>query len=342
VEISSAAPANPLPHWHTPPHSDGVDDLLARLRTFWPEIGELRPLPGGVSSLTFAATVGGSPIVVKMAPPGLAPVRNRDVLRQARVLRLLADTDVPVPAVLGEDAEPPPLFAMSFEPGQSYEPLLDVVADPPPPDTVTARALAAARTLASLQRVRPPDEQAISLHEELDRWARLLATVDDDIAPGHHSLHHELTTGMPDDIAPTLVHGDYRLANMLFTGEDLRAVIDWEIWSVGDPRTDLAWLLMHTDPAHRFHDRRGEADDKAGTGMPTLERLLAEYLDAGGAQPAALDWFLAYCHYKTAATIAVFVKRNRRRADPDPRLVTAAASLARVVERGHRALGQSK
>lgn len=318
------------------------NELLARLRACWPGagIGGLRRLQGGVSSLTFAAT--GKPIVIKVAPPGLPPVKNRDVLRQARILRLLADTGVPVPKVLFEDAAMPPLFAMSFEPGQSYEPHLDVTADPPAPDTITARALAAARTLARLQAVPPPAEEPVSLREELDRWARLLATVDDDIAPGHQELHERLAGGIPDPVVPTLVHGDYRLANMLFTGERLRAIIDWEIWSVGDPRTDLGWLLMHTDPAHRFHEQRGEADEKAGTGMPGRERLLAEYLAAGGERPAALGWFLAYCHYKTAATIAVFVKRNRRRADPDPQLVTAAASLAGVIERGHAVLVQSK
>ncbi|NKQ51884.1 phosphotransferase family protein [Amycolatopsis sp. K13G38] len=321
------------------------NELLARLRAFWPgsEVGGLRPLPGGVSSLTFAATVQPDRhIVVKVAPPGLAPVKNRDVLRQARILRLLAGTGVPVPAVLGEDAAMPPLFAMTFEAGQSYEPHLDVTGDPPTPDTVTARALAAARTLARLQQVPPPDEEPIPLRDELDRWAKLLATVEDGIAPGHADLHARLASGIPEGAVPTVVHGDYRLANMLFTGEYLRAIIDWEIWSVGDPRTDLAWLLMHTDPRHRFHEQRGEADRKAGTGMPALPRLLDGYLDAGGKEPAALGWFLAYCYYKTAATIAVFVKRNRRREEPDPHLVTAAASLAAVVERGHTALDQSK
>src|SRR5919106_6935792 len=82
----------------------------------WPgaAITRLEPLHGGVSSLTFAAflTDAGDAdrrVVVKVAPPGLAPVRNRDVLRQARLLRALAGLDgFPVPAVLFEDTGDPP------------------------------------------------------------------------------------------------------------------------------------------------------------------------------------------------------------------------------------------
>jgi aminoglycoside phosphotransferase (APT) family kinase protein len=330
-------------------HSTGVldeTDLLARAAAAaGTEVRGLRRLPGGVSSLTFAASAGGAPIVLKVAPPGLEPVRNRDVLRQARVIRLLgAVPGMRVPPVLFEDAGSPPFFGMKLIPGDSYEPLLDVAADPPTAKVVGARARAAARMLATMQALDPKelgvgDEPVIPVAEELDRWARLLSTVDDYICPGHERLHAGLLAGLP---APperaTLVHGDYRLANMLFTGENLEAVIDWEIWSVGDPRADLAWLLMHTDPAHRFAETRDEANTEAGRGMPTYEDLLGEYLEAGPADTSELNWFLAYCHYKTAATIAVLVKRNRRRSDPDPGLVVAGEHLSHVVEEGHRHL----
>ena len=100
---------------------------------------DVQPLSGGASSLTYTAVLGGSAVlsgddrrrvVVKVAPAGLAPVRNRDVLRQARLLRALGPTAVPVPEVLWEDAgdppEVPPLFVMSFVEGTSLEPLFDL------------------------------------------------------------------------------------------------------------------------------------------------------------------------------------------------------------------------
>jgi aminoglycoside phosphotransferase (APT) family kinase protein len=331
--------------------------ILARVRaaaqTRWPgsAITGLTPLPGGVSSLTYRSTLTrpGAPdsgIVVKVAPPGLAPVRNRDVLRQSRVIALLdARPEMRMPSILFEDNGSPPLFVMTLMPGDSYEPLLDVTAEPPIPEVVARRARAAARMLASMHSFTPEelgvdDEPVVTLAEELNRWARLFDTVDDDICSGHRELYERLAQSLPATIPERLVHGDYRLANMLFDGSELTAVIDWEIWSVGDPRTDLAWLLMHSDPAHRFHEQRSVADETAGAAMPSADELAAAYIGAGGdaALLDSIDWFLAYCLYKTASTVSALVKRNRRRPDPDPTLIVAGRHLADIIARGTQAM----
>lgn len=328
------------------------DALLARVTIAagrrWPdaEVRGLRRLPGGVSSLTYATELWRhgrpvTPVVVKVAPVGLEPVKNRDVLRQARIIRLLGEQDgIRVPAVLLEDPAAPPLFVMELVAGDSYEPHLDVMEDPPSAEVVASRARSAARMLARMQNLDPVglgvgDEPVISLQEELDRWARLFDTVDDDICPGHAELHARLSARRPIPVDPTLLHGDYRLANILFDGSDLTAVIDWEIWSVGDPRTDLAWLLMHTGPAHYFRHERRPQDLEAGRGMPPAAVLLDEYLSLRPGPIPDLGWFLAYCHYKTASTIAVFVKRNRRLASPDPLITVGGESLKAVIARGH-------
>jgi aminoglycoside phosphotransferase (APT) family kinase protein len=185
--------------------------------------------------------------------------------------------------------------------------------------------------------------------EELGRWERLFVTVDADLAPGHEKLLARLAERIPADGPPTLLHGDYRLANMLFVGPELEAVIDWEIWSVGDPRSDLAWLLMHAQPGHIFHEDRSPADRAAGSELPTSNELVEEYVSARAADGADdeaivrvtddLAWFLGLCYYKTASTTAVIVKRDRKRARPDPKLVVAARHLHEVLEAGHTALG---
>jgi aminoglycoside phosphotransferase (APT) family kinase protein len=322
----------------------------------------LRRLEGGVSSLTYASTLtdalGERPVVLKVAPPGLEPVRNRDVLRQAGVLRKLADLPgFPVPGVIFEDAgeppEEPPLFAMELRPGDSYEPLLDVSDHPPAPDVVAERMRVAARALARLQSKTTEalglDTEPVSpVREELDRWRRLFATVDPDIAAGHEKLYARLAEEVPDGVSPRVLHGDYRVANMLFTGPRLEGVIDWEIWSVGDPRSDLAWLLMHVAPAQVFHEDRSPADVAAGSQMPSQAELLAEYAAARRALGASDDevheattdlaWFLGVCYYKTASTIAVIYKRECKRPEPDPKLVVAARHLGAVLEAGHRVL----
>jgi aminoglycoside phosphotransferase (APT) family kinase protein len=317
----------------------------------WPgaSISDLEPLVGGVSSLTFAARLRGAGeqsgrVVVKVAPPGLAPVRNRDVLRQARVLEALRPVpNVLVPGVLltdaGQPPSQPPLFLMEYVEGEAYEPKKDQSATPPSPATVVARATAAARMLAYIHTPEPSEiglasEPVISLGEELERWARLFATVGDDLRHQETKLQARLRDSIPEPATARIVHGDYRIGNIQFLGRELSAVIDWEIWSVGDPRTDLAWLLAYTDPVQRFHLHRDAANEAASDAVPHQDELLAEYLSVRPIDTVGLDWFLAYCYYKIASTTAALAKRNRRLAQPDPGLEVAASTLAPVIERG--------
>ena len=321
---------------------------VARRRWRDAVVSDVRRLEGGVSSLTFAARIsigdGVKDVVLKLAPPGLEPLGNRDVLRQAWILDRLASLDgFPVPAVLlrdeGDPPGIPPMFAMQRHAGQAYEPLLDLSDTPPTATEVVAREHELTRALARLQSCTPDelgvsDEPAPPVAEELARWRRLLTTVDPDIAPGHEKLAERLAKRTPAEIAPRIVHGDYRAANVLFVGSRLEAIIDWEIWSVGDPRTDLAWLLMHTNPAHRFRTARPVADIEAGGGMPSPAALVDAYRDVRNVPLRDIDWFLACSLYKTASTVSVVVKRNRRRTEPDPSLEVVAASIPAVVERG--------
>jgi aminoglycoside phosphotransferase (APT) family kinase protein len=295
-------------------------------------VRDLEQLHGGVSSLTYSAYLDDRRVVIKVAPPGLAPVRNRDVLRQARVLTALADAPgVNVPEVLVEDAGTPPFFIMGFVAGDSYEPKKDIAEDPPSPETVRARALACAEMLARLQQAPPPaGEPEIPLREELDRWERLYATVPEELHHGQRELYERLAATVPAPLAPAILHGDYRIGNMQFDGERLAAIIDWEIWSLGDPRTDLAWLLTWLDPVQRFYETRSAADERAATGLPTRGEMLAVY----GSEPPDMSWFEAYCRYKMASTTAVLVKHSRRRETPHPHLEVAATTLPAIIERG--------
>jgi aminoglycoside phosphotransferase (APT) family kinase protein len=317
----------------------------------WPgaSITDLEPLQGGVSSLTYAARLADAgdasgKVVVKVAPPGLAPVRNRDVLRQARILRALHPvTHVLVPGVLLEDAgsppSQPPFFVMDFVAGQAYEPKKDFVSAPPPPATVAARAIAAARMLAHIHTPEPADlglggEPVLSPAEELERWGMLFATVEDDLRHSEVELYQRLRDTLPQPHAARVVHGDYRIGNIQFLGPELTAVIDWEIWSVGDPRTDLAWLLAYTDPVQFFHRERDAANMAASDAVPHKDELLAAYLAVRPIDTSELEWFLAYCYYKIASTTAALAKRNRRLAEPDAGLEVAASTIGQVIERG--------
>jgi aminoglycoside phosphotransferase (APT) family kinase protein len=341
-----------------------VGELPARVRDAvrrrWPEArtGDLQPLHGGISSLTFSATLSDSglpdrPVVVKVAPPGLAPVRNRDVLRQARVMKAVhGAAGVRVPAVLAEDDATPPFFVMEFIEGESYEPRWDVSPTPPAPSVVDARARAAARMLARLQAVDPATvelaaEPALSPSQELDRWAQLYATAGDDLRGDERSLADALADRVPAPAAgalerPAILHGDYRLGNLQFAGDRLAAIIDWEIWSLGDPRHDLAWLMVFTDPVQQRVQRRDAANQAAADAMPAAQDLLSEYLQEAGLTdpPPDLAWFQALCYYKLGATMSVLAKRNRRAAEPDPGLELAAETTPAMLARALKLLVQ--
>jgi len=327
----------------------------------WPgaRLSELEPLPGGISSLTFAAWLTGARgaadvkdpdrwgrrVVVKVAPPGLAPVRNRDVLRQARLLRALADVPgVRVPEVLGEQDGSPPLFVMEFVAGETYEPKWDAAAAPPEPEVVWRRASGAATMLAHLHAPVPASvglgvEPELSVSQELERWGRLFETVSDDLRGDERRLLQALEAKLPAAVAPRITHGDYRLGNLLFAGDQLRAVIDWELWSVGDPRTDLAWLVVFCDPVLERATGRDAANQAAAIAMPPGDALVAAYEAVRPNSSSELNWFVASGYYKLASTLSALAKRNRRSSQPDPTLERAAQTLAPTIERGLQVLG---
>ncbi len=304
-----------------------LDDLEARLRSVG--VTDLRPLRGGASSVTFAGLRGKQRVVAKVAPPGVTPTLNRDVLRQARIIRTLGPSAVPVPEVLleepGDPPDVPPFFLMSFLDGTSVEPLFDL--DTPTVDAVVIaeRLRDAARAMARLHLLDPAAlslgaEPVVGPAEEIQRWCRLLETVDPALVPGWPDVAARLRSSIPPALPPAIVHGDFRLGNLLATGPRVTAVIDWEIWSVGDPRIDVGWFLASADPATY---RR--ATPYSGSTPPPTE-LAGVYGRAMGREVPDLDWFQGLACFKSAATWSLIVKHNRRRAEPDPE-VEGMASL---------------
>jgi aminoglycoside phosphotransferase (APT) family kinase protein len=307
-------------------HPPSVEELAARaslaVSERFPEcvVRNVTPLFGGSSSLTYSADLilgrRHERVVVKVAPPGLPPIRNRDVLRQARVLDVLADAPgVAVPRVLGTDAgdppEVPPFFVMTFVPGESLEPVFTEPGASVSDAEIEARALAAARMMARLHAVDPSplDERVTDLAREVGRWDKALSTVDDDLRGGERAdqVRDALLKSLPASLPPAILHGDYRLGNMQCEGATIGALIDWEIWSVGDPRLDLAWFLSNSDPRHP-----NSGGGHGGDAMPSTERLQAEYERAAGRSVDELAWFGALVRYKQAAAGALITKNARK------------------------------
>jgi aminoglycoside phosphotransferase (APT) family kinase protein len=182
----------------------------------------------------------------------------------------------------------------------------------------------------------------VGMAAELERWEALYATAGDDLRGDERALARALAARLP---APPpggarIVHGDYRLGNMQFAGEHLAAIIDWELWSVGDPRIDLAWLLMFARPVAQRVERRDPGHQAAADAVPGRDELLAEYLHASaGDEPAQLSWFLAFSGYKLGAAMAALAKRNRRLPEPDPGLERVVATTPAMLAHGLEILG---
>ena len=281
-----------------------IDELRARCAQYV-KVRDIAPLTGGSSSLTFTITTDDGTIVLKVAPPGLPPVRNRDVLRQARLLRALSGR-VRVPDVLFDDDGDPPFFAMSFVAGECVEPILDPTRDPANFARVRARALDAVDVLATLHALDPAelglgDEPVVTLGDEIDRWTRAFTTVPPEWQGNYEEVAAALHASQPDPLPAVVNHGDYRLGNTLCDGDRLTAVIDWEIWSVGDPRVDVSWFCYFTDEA-----RHPAASSFEKTGMPTRDEVLTAY----GRDLPDIEWFDALTRYKEAAATALIFKRT--------------------------------
>lgn len=312
------------------------ESLLVQLRdrigqrvTQWrssAEVLDVAPLTGGTSSLTFLVELTGvapgeTPVVLKVAPPGLAPLRNRDVLRQAKLQKAVqGEHRALAPDVLfsdpGDPPEVPPFMAMNMVPGECVEPVLSDDADRPADHQVRDRFLDAVQVLALLHRIVPGevglgDEPAVGLADEVDRWTRAFATLPGELAGDYQRAAKGLRASMPAALPPVVNHGDFRLGNTLCEGGRINAVIDWEIWSVGDPRIDLAWLTFFTDDA-------GHPAVAPGTvaGTPTGREIVRAYEDALGRSVPELGWFDALTRYKEAGVTGLLLKRAMKLGRP--------------------------
>ncbi|MCD4524264.1 phosphotransferase family protein [Nocardioides sp. cx-173] len=301
----------------------------------------LEPLTGGTSSLTFVMEVVGpagdtTPAVLKVAPPGLEPVRNRDVLRQARLQRSLEGSERPIAPALffsepGLSLDEPPYLAMELVAGDCVEPTLTDEALPAA--QVQARELDAVGVLAALHAIVPDRvglaaEPVTQLSAEVERWIKAFTTLPVQMQGDYERAGQLLLDTAPEALPPVINHGDYRLGNALCAGDRVNAVIDWEIWSVGDPRVDLSWMAYFLD----------DADHPAvvpGWHAGTLSRgeLVSAYESAAGRTMPAMDWFHALTRFKEASITGLLIKRADKLNRPlIPSMERMRPALPRLVQ----------
>jgi aminoglycoside phosphotransferase (APT) family kinase protein len=278
---------------------------------------DFRALPGGRSNLTYLVTDrDGRRYVLRRPPLGALEATAHDVTREARILAALAKTAVPVPAVLGVEADPSvtgaPFFVMTYVAGGELSPAGRVRAGDALVDTLVALHAVDPVSVGLGDLGRPDGYFARQLRRWHGQW-EAYRTRD---LPALGAAHARLVARVPEQRGTALVHGDFRLDNCLLspTGE-VRAVLDWEIATRGDPVADLGLLLVYWaepgDPVTALAD-----PPTRYPGFATRDRLRERYLSATGTDPGALDFAVAFAWWKLACIVEGVYARLVRGAAP--------------------------
>ncbi|MDF3290382.1 phosphotransferase family protein [Streptomyces silvisoli] len=270
-----------------------------------------RLIEGGRSNLTYAVTDGVSRWVVRRPPLGHVLATAHDMGREFTVLTGLHPTPVPVPRPLllcrDETVLGAPFYVMEHVDGTPYRTAAQLAQIGP--ERTREVVLGLVDTLVDLHAVDPAGAGLSDfgrpegfLERQLRRWDKQLAASRDRELPGIDELRDGLATRLPASGAPTVVHGDYRLDNVL-VGPDgrIRAVLDWEMSTLGDPLTDLGLLVMYSE---RLPVEDSPVATTSGApGHPEPAELVARYAERSGRDASAVAWYTAFAYFKLAVIL---------------------------------------
>jgi aminoglycoside phosphotransferase (APT) family kinase protein len=269
--------------------------------------------PGGQSNPTFKLITPGRRYVLRRKPPGEVLASAHAVDREFRVLAALGAAQFPVPRVFGLCADEAVIGSMFY-----VMELVDgrILWDGRLPDMRPAerRAIYEAQldTLAALHSL---DPVAIGLEgfgkpgnyfaRQVARWTKQYRASDAPRLNDMELLIAWLPESVPPEAPARVVHGDYRLDNMVLDADAprVKAVLDWELSTLGDPIADLTYWLMHwVTPAHERNSLSGL--DLGALGIPSHGEALARYLGRTGLKlKRPLEWYLAYNLFRLAAIL---------------------------------------
>ncbi len=263
-------------------------------------------ITGGKSNLTYVVTDGVGSWVVRRPPLGHVLATAHDMSREYKVMTALRDTAVPVPRtyLLCEDTEVlgAPFFVMEHVAGTPYRTAAEFSALGT--DGVRGVARSLITTLGDLHAV-DPAEVGLSdfgrpegfLERQVRRWSKQLDASRSREIAGIDELHKKLGATIPESAEAAIVHGDYRLDNVLVAEDgSLTAVLDWEMATLGDPLVDLGLMLVYKE--------QPVIDDAAPAtsveGFPDSAELVEMYTATTGRDVSRLGWYVAFGCFKLA------------------------------------------
>ncbi|MEE8602795.1 phosphotransferase family protein [Euzebya tangerina] len=280
-------------------------------------------IAGGRSNLTYRVEdADGQAFVLRRPPLGDLLPGAHDMSREHRVMAALADTDVPVPEMVGISTGPDSVlgadfYVMRFVEGQIVRTARE--AESLEPAVRRAAADSLARTMATLHALDPQElglgERAKGenyLARQLHVWRRQLDAQKGRELPVMDDLHARLTAAIPDQRAVGIVHGDYRLDNVMLADDgSVAAVLDWELWTLGDPLADVAITMSYWTEAE---DAAAEIIGRPTTveGFGNRGDFRRAYHAAGGQEMPdhLVPYYLSFGVWRLAAIIEGVYQRN--------------------------------
>jgi aminoglycoside phosphotransferase (APT) family kinase protein len=271
-------------------------------------------IAGGHSNLTYRVTdASGRRWALRRPPLGKRLGSAHDMAREHKVVSALGPTPVPVAPVVGlceDDAvNGAPFYVMEFVEGPILRGLAEADAFP---DEADRRAIGerVADTLVAIHAV-DPDAAGLGdlgrkedyVARQLRRWQGQWEKSKTRELPAIDAVHERLAARIPEQGPATIVHGDYRLDNMILTpAGEVAAVVDWELCTLGDPLADVGLLMV-------YWPERGEEGEEPialgqpanlAPGFPTRAELRDRYAERSGRDLSQLDFFVALGYWKLA------------------------------------------
>ena len=278
----------------------------------------LTKFPSGQSNPTYKISGTSGEYVLRRKPFGSLLPSAHAVDREYRLLSALSPLDFPVPRPLAFCDDPAVIgaifYVMELAKGRPY-------ADGALPDfdLATRRRMyeQLVDTLADLHNIDPVAADLADFgkpgnyfERQVARWTRQYRDSQTDYLPEMERLIAFLPETLPEQSRTSIVHGDYRIDNVVFDGDGtLTAVLDWELATLGDPLADFSYLAMQwMMPADGGAGLAGL--DLATLGVPTLDNLVQRYSERSGVPVAAkLDWYFAYNLFRLAGIVQGIKKR---------------------------------
>jgi len=279
---------------------------------------ELKKFASGQSNPTYRITAASGEYVLRRKPFGPLLPSAHAVDREFRLISALYPLEFPVPEPLALCADERVIgaifYVMELAKGRSYA---DGALPDFDPETRRRIYEQLVDTLADLHTIDPErcglgdfGKPGNYFERQVMRWTRQYRDSETDYLPEMERLVAFLPETVPQQSRTAIVHGDYRIDNVLFDGDGtLTAVLDWELATLGDPLADFSYLAMQwAMPADGGAGLAGL--DLPALGIPTLGEIVQRYSERSGVPvAAALDWYFAYNLFRLAGIVQGIKKR---------------------------------